>query len=149
MKKCFKWASVVVILGAAALQLTNPPLTNPPVLSGHDLLAINPPPPDVTAFLKSACYNCHSFETTWPWYSHIAPVSWKIVGHVDDARDALNFSDWPHDRPSRVRKRWRHIADSVEAREMPLSSYTWIHPAARLTDAERARLVQWARQAGN
>jgi len=149
MKKWFKWASLVVILGAMALQLTNPPRTNPPVVAGHDLLAANPPPPEVAALLKSACYNCHSFETKWPWYSKIAPVSWWIARHVDEARDAMNFSEWPHDSPAKIRKRWRHIAETVEGREMPLPSYTWMHPEARLTDAERARLVQWAKQAGD
>jgi hypothetical protein len=147
MKKWLKRGGVAVILGAAALQLTNPPRTNPPVPTGRDLLAAGPPPPEVAALLKSACYNCHSYETKWPWYSHIAPFSWQITGHVNDARDAMNFSDWPHDEPSRVRKRWRHIADAVEDREMPLPSYALIHPDARLTDQQRAQLVQWARQA--
>jgi hypothetical protein len=149
MKKWFKWVVVAGLLGAAALQLTNPPLTNPPVLPGHDMLATNPPPPDVAALFKSACYNCHSFETQWPWYSHIAPFSWRITYHVYGARDSLNFSNWPHDHPSWVRKRWRRIADAVEDGEMPLPSYALMHPDSRLTDQERARLVQWARQAAH
>jgi Haem-binding domain len=147
MKKMFKWAAVAVILGMAALQLTNPRLTNPPVLPGHDVMATNPPPPEIAAILKSSCYNCHSFETQWPWYSNIAPFSWRIAFHVENGRAALNFSKWPHDNPLWVRKRWRHIADAVEEGEMPLPSYVLIHPAARLTDQDRARLVQWARQA--
>jgi hypothetical protein len=148
MRKWFKRAALAAIVAALALQLAHPHHTNPPVLPGHDLLAANPPPPDVAALLKSACYNCHSFQTEWPWYSFIAPVSWQIVGHVNDARDAMNFSDWPHDNPSRVRKRWRHVADSVEDGDMPLRSYTLIHPESRLTAQQRTRLIQWARQTG-
>lgn len=134
--------------GAVALQFMNPPLTNPPVLPGHDLMATNAPPPEIAAMIKGACYNCHSYETHWPWYSHIAPVSWRLVHHVEDARDVMNFSDWPHDEPSRVRKRWRHIANEVEDKEMPLPGYAIMHPSARLTDQQRAELVQWARKTG-
>lgn len=134
--------------GAVALQFMNPPLTNPPVLPGHDLMATNAPPPEIAAMIKGACYNCHSYETHWPWYSHIAPVSWRLVHHVEDARDVMNFSDWPHDKPSRVRKRWRHIANEVEDKEMPLPGYAIMHPSARLTDQQRAELVQWARKTG-
>lgn len=147
MRKWFKRAALAGIVAALALQLRSPAHTNPPVLPGHDLLATNPPPPDVADILKAACYNCHSFQTEWPWYSYIAPVSWQITGHVSDGRDAMNFSDWPHDNPSRVRKRWRHIADSVEDGDMPLRSYTLIHRQSRLTARQRARLIQWARQA--
>ncbi len=109
-------------------------------------MATNPPPPRIAKLVKDACYNCHSFETSWPWYSHVAPVSWSITSHVSAARDAMNFSEWPHDDPSKIRKRWRHIADEVEDRTMPLASYAIIHPSARLTDEQRALLVKWARQ---
>src|SRR5580698_5991695 len=123
MKRWLKWTGGAALLGAAALQLTNPSLTNPPVPAGHDRLPAGPPPPEITALLKSACYNCHSFETKWPWYSHVAPFSWKIVEHVNEARSMMNFSEWPHDHPSWTRKRWRHIADAVEDRDMPLPGY--------------------------
>jgi len=147
MMKWFKRAAGLTLVAAALLQLTNPPLTNPPVVPGHDLLATNAPPPQIAAELKGACYNCHSYETEWPWYSHVAPISWRIVQHVNDARDVLNFSEWPHDEPSRVRKRWRHIADHVEDHSMPIPGYALMHRSARLTDQQRAELVQWARNA--
>jgi hypothetical protein len=141
-----RWAGAAFLAGFVLLQLTNPPRTNPPPLPGHDLLASNAPPPDIAAALKAACYNCHSCETRWPWYSRVAPVSWWVAGHVKDAREVMNFSDWPHDQPSRVRKRWDRIAEAVEAREMPLPSYLWMHPESRLNGPQRARLVAWARQ---
>jgi len=147
MQKIFKWGLVAVIWGAAALQLTSPPLTNPPVLAGSDLLATNPPPPDIAALVKNACYNCHSYETKWPWYSGIAPFSWRIASHVDGGRSMLNFSKWPYDHPAWVRKRWRRIANAVEDGDMPVPSYALMHPNSRLTDQQRARLVQWARHA--
>jgi hypothetical protein len=137
------------LFAAVALQFTNPRHLNPPVQAGCDLLASNAPPAEVAALLKNACYNCHSDETVWPWYSYIAPASWGVVGHVNDARAAMNFSHWPHDDPARARKRWRRMGEAVESKEMPLPSYTLIHPEARLTPQERKRLVQWAEEAAS
>jgi hypothetical protein len=144
----FRWIGGVAVLALVVMQFFNPARTNPAVLPGHDMMATNTPPDDVAKLLKDACYNCHSSETVWPWYSRVMPVSWFVVGDVDEARGSMNFSEWPHDAPARVRKRWRHIADDVESREMPLRGYTWMHPESRLTDQQRARLVQWCKQAG-
>jgi uncharacterized membrane protein len=144
MRIWLKRVGGIILLLTAALQFTNPRHLNPTVQPGHDLLASNAPPAEVAALLKNACYNCHSDETVWPWYSFIAPLSWPLVGHVNDAREAMNFSQWPHDDPSHARKRWRRIRDAVDSEEMPLRSYTWIHPEARLTAEQRKRLVQWA-----
>jgi hypothetical protein len=145
MKKRLKWIGGIGGLAVIALQFTNAPHLNPPVVPGHDILASNAPPQTVTALLKNACYDCHSFESKWPWYSYVAPVSWFVTRDVDAARSNLNFSDWPHDDAGRARKRWRHIAEAVENGEMPLRSYAWIHREARLDEAQRAELVKWAK----
>ena len=137
---------VLGLLAVMALQFTNPSHQNPLVLSGHDLFATNAPPPSVAALLRNSCYDCHSFETKWPWYSYVAPVSWFVARDVSAARSKLNFSDWPHQDPGRARKRWRHIADEVENSEMPLPGYTQMHPQARLDERQRAALVKWARE---
>jgi hypothetical protein len=149
MSKWLKRVGGFCVLGAVAIQFFNPAHVNPPVAPGRDVMAGNAPPPAVAALLKNACYNCHSYQTDWPWYSHVAPVSWWVAGHVNDAREAMNFSDWPQDDPARARKRWRRVADAVESGEMPLPSYTWMHREARLTPAQRQQLTQWAQEAAN
>ena len=146
MKPVLKWTLAGAALAFVALQLTNPARTNPPAAPGRDLLATNAPPPDVAALLRNACYDCHSGETKWPWYSRVAPVSWWVAGHVRDGRERLNVSDWPHDDPQRARKKWNRIADEVRDGSMPLPNYTWAHPAARLTAAQRGRIAGWAAQ---
>ena len=146
MKKRLKTIRVLGLLAVIALQFTNPSHQNPPVLTGHDLLATNAPPPSITALLRNSCYDCHSFETKWPWESYVAPVSWLVARDVEAARSKLNFSDWPHNDAGRARKRWRRIAQEVEDGEMPLPSYTRMHRQARLNERQRAELVKWAKE---
>lgn len=146
MNKWIKRIGGFGVLAVAALQFTNPPHNNPPVVPKHDVMAGNAPPPSIAALLRNSCYDCHSFETKWPWYSYVAPISWIVVRDVDEARASLNFSDWPHDNPARARKRWRHIADDVENGEMPMPKFTLIHRNARLNAAQRAELIKWAQE---
>jgi len=144
MKKKWKWilAALAVVFGL--LQFTNPAHTNPPV--AQDLMATNPPPPEIAALLHAACYDCHSNETKWPWYSHVAPVSWLIADDVEDGRQHVNFSDWPFNNPSRAARWLENMSDELGYDEMPPAQYQWMHPLAQLTAAQRQQLIQWADQ---
>lgn len=124
----------------------NPRLTNPPVQPGHDLLASNAPPAEIVSLLRNACYDCHSDETKWPWYSHVAPISWWLVDHVESGRKRLNFSNWPYDDPKRAAKRWRSMGEAVADGDMPLPSYLKGHPEARLTTAQRDAFAKFAEE---
>ncbi len=84
-----------------------------------------------------ACYDCHSNETIWPWYSSVAPISWLLQNHVEEGRALLNFSEW--DRPQRG---MREAAEAVAEGEMPPGYYRLLHKAARLSAAEAAALAQ-------
>ncbi|HLI28326.1 MAG TPA: heme-binding domain-containing protein [Chloroflexota bacterium] len=84
-----------------------------------------------------ACYACHSNQTVWPWYSNVAPVSWFIQRDVDRGRRDLNFSEW--DRPQREA---RNAVRQVQTGQMPPLYYTWMHPEARLSPAERDELIR-------
>jgi len=144
MTKLVKRLGGIVLVAGIALQFTNPSHQNPPIVPGHGVLDSIAPPPAVAAMLKNSCYNCHSFETKWPWYSYVAPLSWYLARDVKAGRAQLNFSDWPQDDPRRARKRWRHIAEEVQDGEMPLPNYTRVHAEARLNEQQRAELVKWA-----
>jgi len=146
VKRRLKWILAIIIAAFALLQLTNVGRTNPNVTPGHDLLSTNSPPVEISAILHGACYDCHSYETRWPWYGHVAPVSWWLDSHVRDARARLNFSEWPHDNSQKAARKWNNVADTVRNGEMPLPSYARIHKAARLTDDQRKRLADWAEQ---
>jgi hypothetical protein len=91
--------------------------------------------PKTRQLAQAACFDCHSNQTTWPWYSHVAPLSWMLQHHVDEGREHLNFSEF--DRPQRDAD---EAAEMVEKSAMPLSNYTWLHPEARLSAADRKAL---------
>jgi hypothetical protein len=144
MKKRWTWIGGVLVVIFVLLQFTNPARTNPPVV--HDFLAAATPPPSLAALVRGACYDCHSYETKWPWYSHIAPVSWLIASDVQGGRRHLNFSNWPVDDPERAAKRLENASEELGYKEMPPTKYQAIHPAARLSADQRQQLIQWLDQ---
>jgi cytochrome c551/c552 len=114
--------------------------SNPPVES--DVSA----PPEVKARFRAACYDCHSNETVWPWYSQVAPVSWLLAHDVNEGREELNFSTWQRYDSNRRRKKLKEMVETVNEGEMPPWYYVIIHPEAWLTDQDRAAIVTWANQ---
>ena len=94
--------------------------------------------------LRNACYDCHSNETQWPWYSQVAPVSWRITQHVRLARENLNFSEWQSLTPEDQERAREEVWEEVERGSMPLSDYLKMHPEAVLTDLQREALRRWA-----
>ena len=138
MRKVLFRVSLVLGVLAVLIQLVPVDRSNPPVTG-----EISAPEP-VLATLRSSCYDCHSNETTWPWYSRVAPVSWRIAGHVEEAREHLNFSEWEgmsqQDRDHAREEIW----DEVEKGAMPLWDYLWLHRDARLTPAQKEALREWA-----
>ncbi|MFB6285428.1 MAG: heme-binding domain-containing protein [Candidatus Bipolaricaulia bacterium] len=96
--------------------------------------------PETRTLVERACFDCHSNETDWPWYSHIAPASWLVQRDVMEGRKALNVSEWPQNGDEAS-----EAAEAVQEGEMPIAIYTWLHSEARLSDAERQRLVQGLR----
>jgi Haem-binding domain len=128
----------LAILGILfAAQFVSVERSNPP--SGRIVLA----PPQIERTLRRACYDCHSNETRWPWYSRIAPVSWLIVRDVNLARREVNFSDWGSYYPATRRRKLEWVGRSLREEKMPTWTYTLLHPEAHLSNAERAMLVHW------
>ena len=126
----------------AGVQLVPVARTNPPVTG--DI----PAPPDIKAILKNSCYDCHSHETVWPWYSHVAPISWQLAGDVGKGRRMLDFSIWAQYKPEKRSVLLENIADQVGERDMPPKPYTWMHPNARLSDGQVEAVAAWAKSAG-
>jgi hypothetical protein len=103
-------------------------------------------PAQVQALLRRACFDCHSHETVWPWYSRIAPVSLLIARDVKKGRKEVNFSTWDKYDQKRKARKLTEIAKQVEKGDMPLFYYLPLHPAAKLSPTERELIVNWAKQ---
>ena len=110
----------------------------------NDISAKYPVPASVQTVLQRACYDCHSNYTHYPWYAEVQPVRWFLDSHVNDGKRHLNFSEYGGYPAKRAAKKAEEIADEVEQHQMPLKSYTWMHPEARLTAEEIKRLTDWA-----
>ena len=129
---------ILIVVLLLAIQFIPVDRTNPPVKAEIDA------PANVKAIFKKACYDCHSNETVWPWYSYIAPVSWLIADDVEEGRDHLNFSGWENlsrqDKAKEKDEIWEHI----EKDEMPLGKYKFMHPEAKLSQKEKDIIKDWA-----
>ena len=135
------WPYVIggLVLLFVILQLVpSPGAENPPV--EEEVAA----PPEVVQLLRRSCYDCHSHETAWPWYASVAPAKWLVRDHVEDARAELNFSTWNRYDAEELADKLEEVAEEVGEEHMPLRSYLILHGDARLTDAERRQLVDWA-----
>lgn len=105
--------------------------------------AYNVPQP-IDAILKRACYDCHSNNTVYPWYVAIQPVAWWMASHVNEGKQELNFSEFATYKLKKQDRKLKEIVESQTDKWMPISSYTFAHKNARLTDEERKVLVDWA-----
>jgi len=99
-------------------------------------------PVHIKTMLKNACYDCHSNEVRWPWYSNIAPFSWIIDDHVNNGRSALNFSEWENYTEEEKKKELKEIFRTAYA-SMPLSGYIRFHEEADLTREQRTMIREW------
>lgn len=100
-------------------------------------------PQAVLTTLKSACYDCHSNHTEYPWYANINPVGWWLNGHVNEGKSELNFSDFAAYDIGRMDHKMEEIAEEVEEGHMPLPAYTWLHSEAKLSDAQISEIIEW------
>jgi hypothetical protein len=132
---------VVFLVGA---QFIRPAHTNPTSDLALGYQAHVQVTPEVGALLQRACADCHSNNTRWPWYSNVAPVSWFVIGHVNEARDHLNLSQWDPASLAGNLELLGEIHKVMKFEEMPLRSYTWMHPQARLSTRERGLIGEWA-----
>jgi hypothetical protein len=144
--KWLKRAGIAIAILFAVAQVIRPSMTNPPVDESRTLQARAQVQPEVYAIMERSCNDCHSNKTTWPWYSQVAPVSWYLSRHVDQGRRQLNISDWAGYDNRRATRKLDEICEQVKTGEMPINTYLLIHPSAKLSEADKQALCNWAEQ---
>jgi hypothetical protein len=136
-----------VLITAFIVMQFFPPARNSSPMSGDDFLSPQQDiPAGIKAIVKESCSDCHSNHTHYPWYNHVAPVSWFLSRHIRHGKEELNFSDWG---TLSVRKRistLQDICEVVTEGSMPLKSYTLIHRHARIDEVSKTRLCDWTKE---
>jgi len=146
MRKLAKLTSILFAFVFLGMQFV-PTATTPKTSASTGTNMVEVSNPQVGAILDRSCQDCHSSRTTWPWYSHVAPVSWIVSKHVRAGREILDFSDWANQPPSGDERML--ICDAVSDGRMPLPEYTLIHRNAKLSKRDVELICNWAAAASS
>ena len=103
-------------------------------------------PKNVEAILRTSCYDCHSNNTNYPWYSYIQPARFFMESHIKEGKENLNFSEWGNYSNRKQNNKLDRIAKQIKSNEMPLSSYTMIHKNATLSATQKKEIINWISQ---
>jgi hypothetical protein len=137
----FKKVLIALVLLFLIIQIFRIDKSNPAIEPSSDFLSITKPSAEVTGLLMSACYDCHSNSTKYPWYTNVSPVSWWIKHHVNEGRAELNFSEWAGYSSRKKDHKLDEAVEMIEGNEMPLDSYTWTHEEAKLNAEQKQTLI--------
>jgi hypothetical protein len=144
-----KWTVAGAIAIFVLIQLIQPSRTNPPVVPSRSLEAHVEVPPQVQAVLKRSCYDCHSNATVWPWYSHVAPVSWYVAHDVNEARSHVNLQNWEAQINEQEGK--EHLGlfcKLIREGKMPPADYRVMHKGTDVSPEETTAVCAWSQKVG-
>lgn len=150
-----KRISLILFLIFMGMQFFQPDKNNQSMDMSNDISKVVAVPDSVYALLKSSCYDCHSNFTNYPWYSNIQPLGWWLKDHIDEGKSSLNFQEFALVKANerfktdalRQDHKLEEVIEMVDKGEMPLESYTFIHKEAKLSNAQRKMIVDWAKTA--
>lgn len=142
-KRTSKWIGIIALTGFIIAQFFRPERENPSFDTHQSIWADTHLTSKVKSIFQRSCINCHSFETDWPWYSNISPISWWIAHHVESGRKHLNFSTWLNRPPEKRISKLESIMEEVHSNRMPMPSYLLLHDSARLSKDDITVLEEW------
>ncbi|TKK66289.1 cytochrome C [Ilyomonas limi] len=126
------------------IQFIQPAHNKSTQIMSTDITKIYNVPDNVQIALKNACYDCHSNNTSYPWYSNMQPMAWLMANHIKNGKAELNFSEFGLYTTRRQKSKLKSIASQINDGEMPLSSYMLMHKNANLSKDEKALIINWA-----
>ncbi len=136
---------LVVLVLLVAAQFIQPERNKGMALGQADITHSIRVPDTIMRLLQVSCFDCHSNNTSYPWYSRITPVNWWIKDHVDEGKSGLNFSTFDQYSYKRKDHKLEEIIETINEHAMPLESYLWIHKEAKLDESQRRAIVDWAK----
>ena len=126
-----------------AIQFIQPAHNKSVQVLSTDFAKIYTVPDSVKSLLHNACHDCHSNNTSYPWYSNIQPMAWMMAKHIKNGKEKLNFSDFGINTTRKQMSKLKEISNQIKDDEMPLSSYELMHKNARLSQNEKILLMNW------
>jgi hypothetical protein len=144
MKKIFTKRSALIALAVfLILQAFRIDKSTKPADPAKDFILLNQPGEELGNLLKNSCYDCHSNQASYPWYTNIAPVSWWIKHHINEGSEHLNFSEWSTYSSRKADHKLKECVEMLEESEMPLSSYVLMHGDAALSAEQSKQLTDY------
>ncbi|MCF4102820.1 heme-binding domain-containing protein [Gillisia sp. M10.2A] len=141
--KIIKLIAIALLVALVILQFFQPEKNISKIVPKTDIVALTQMPESVAATLHTACYDCHSNNTNYPWYNNIAPLSYWMDEHVKDGKKHLNFSHWGNYSLKKQLHKLEETVEEINEGKMPLDSYVWIHNEAKLTALQKEEIEQW------
>jgi hypothetical protein len=138
---------LLLLFAIIAIQFVQPARNKDGQVQAMDISKTIIVPERIDALLKTACYDCHSNHTNYPWYAYVQPIGWILNNHIRNGKQQLNFNEFGSYSLRRQQSKLKSIASQVNDNAMPLSSYTWMHKNARLSKEDKALIVDWATKA--
>lgn len=141
--KLLKKIVLILVIVFAVIQFIQPTHNKSGQVLPTDFTKIYALPTNVQTILQSACYDCHSNNTNYPWYSNIQPMAWMMKRHIDNGKEKLNFSEFGSYSTRRQISKLKGIAGQIKVDAMPISSYKMMHGKANLTKEEKGIIMAW------
>ena len=143
--KLLKKILLVLLAIFIVAQFFGPEKNEGDIASINAFLEDTNPPEQVKVILQESCFDCHSNVTRYPWYNSITPVNYWLADHIEHGSKHFNVSKWSGNSVKRKDHKFEELIEMVEAKEMPLPSYTWTHSEANLTEEQIEAVVTWAK----
>ena len=141
--KSFKIILLVLLIVFVGIQFVPTKRNQSAEIQDTDFMLVNSVPQNINNTIQTSCYDCHSNNTSYPWYNKIQPVAWLLETHIVEGKTELNFSEWDNYSKRRKKSKLKSIISQIEDNKMPLSSYTLIHKNANLSDNQKKEIIDW------
>jgi hypothetical protein len=138
-----KKISVILLVAFILIQFFPIDKNNPAPTPQMDFLTIKNTPETTANLIRNGCYDCHSNETKYLWYSNVQPIAWFLQNHIEEGRKELNFSTFATYEPKRQAHKLAEAIEQVEKGEMPLDSYTIAHSEANFSEAQKEEVIKY------
>lgn len=141
--KWLKYFGVMLLVALVGIQFMPTSLNQDTIVPSTDFIKTNGTPRNIARILKTSCYNCHSNNTNYPWYSRVQPAGWLLEKHIREGKEELNYTEFGSYSDRKQKSKLKAMIGQIKNDEMPLPSYTLLHSEAKLSQEEKNALIEY------